>query len=88
MWTISKVFLEFVTILLLLYVLVFWPEACGILVPRPWIEPITPALEGEVFTTGGPGKSPDSFFGLTEDRGGYRCGHPGQPIPYCFHNFL
>ena len=88
MCTISKVFLEFVTILLLFYVLVFWPEACGILVPRPWIEPITPALEGEVFTTGGPGKSPDSFSGLTEDRGGYSSGHPGQPVSSCFQNFL
>ena len=30
MWTISKVFFEFVTTLLLLYVLVLGPEACGI----------------------------------------------------------
>ena len=27
------VFIEFVTILLLFYVLVFWPQVCGILVP-------------------------------------------------------
>ena len=27
MWTIFKVFIEFVTILLLFYVLVFWPRA-------------------------------------------------------------
>ena len=26
LWTISKVFIEFVTILLLFYVLVFWPQ--------------------------------------------------------------
>ena len=26
MWTIFKLFIEFVTILLLLYVLVFWPQ--------------------------------------------------------------
>ena len=31
MWFICKVFIEFVTILLLFYVLGFWPEACGIL---------------------------------------------------------
>ena len=31
MWTIFKVFIEFVTILLLFYVLVFGLQACGIL---------------------------------------------------------
>ena len=56
MWTISKVFTEFVTILLL-YVLVFGHETCGILATRPGIEPAPPALEGEVLTTGLPGKS-------------------------------
>ena len=30
---------------------------CGILVPRPGIEPASPALEGGFFTTGPPGKS-------------------------------
>ena len=34
------------------------PEACGILVPRPGIEPVSPALEGGFLTTGPPGKSP------------------------------
>ena len=33
------------------------PAACGILVPRPGIEPAPPALEGGFFTTGPPGKS-------------------------------
>ena len=33
------------------------PEACGILVPRPGIEPGPPALEGRFLTTGPPGKS-------------------------------
>ena len=33
------------------------PTACGILVPRPRIEPASPALEGRFFTTGPPGKS-------------------------------
>ena len=28
------------------------PVACGILVPRPGIEPVSPALEGGFFTTG------------------------------------
>ena len=33
------------------------PAACGILVPRPGIEPASPALEGGFFTNGPPGKS-------------------------------
>ena len=57
MWTIFKVFIEFVTILLLFYVLVYGPEACGILTPQPGIELSLPALEGRVLTTGPPGKS-------------------------------
>ena len=32
------------------------PTACGILVPRPGIEPATPALEGRFLITGLPGK--------------------------------
>ena len=32
------------------------PEACGILVPRPRIEPASPALEGGFLPTGPPGK--------------------------------
>ena len=35
----------------------FGREACGILAPRPGTEPTLPALEGEVLTTGLPGKS-------------------------------
>ena len=34
-----------------------YPLACGILVPRPGMEPASPALEGGFFTTGPPGKS-------------------------------
>ena len=33
------------------------PVACGILVPRPGAEPVSPALEGVFLTTGSPGKS-------------------------------
>ena len=33
------------------------PAACGILVPQPGIEPMSPALEDGFFTTGPPGKS-------------------------------
>ena len=51
MWTIFKVFMEFVTILFLSYVLGFGHEACRILAPQPGIKPVAPALEGEVLTT-------------------------------------
>ena len=33
------------------------PKACGILVPQPEIEPVSPTLEGRFFNTGPPGKS-------------------------------
>ena len=56
-WIIFKVFIEFATILLWFYVLVFGHEAGGILAPRPGIEPTPPALEGEVLITGSAGKS-------------------------------
>ena len=55
MWTISKVFIELVTILLLFYS--FWfsdHKACGILAPWPVVEPIPPVLEEEILTTGPP----------------------------------
>ena len=65
MWTIFKVFIEFVTILLLFYVFWFFGrEACGILAPRPGIEATPLALEGEVLTTGLPGKSHVMYFEL------------------------
>ena len=46
---------------------VFWffgREACGILAPRPGIEATPLALEGEVLTTGLPGKSHVMYFEL------------------------
>ena len=33
------------------------PKACGILIPGPGIEPVSPALVGGFLTTGPPGKS-------------------------------
>ena len=38
------------------------PTACGILVPPPGTEPMSPALEGKFLTTGPPGKSLRSIF--------------------------
>ena len=52
-----KSFLEFVTILLLLYFYFFGHEACGTLVPQPGIQPTAPSLGGEVLTAEPPGKS-------------------------------
>ena len=37
-------------------------KACGILVPRPGIQLVSPALEGRFLTTGPPGKSQDRYF--------------------------
>ena len=48
-----------------IFCFMFWffgREACGILAPRPRIEPAPPALEGEVCTTGPPGKSQREFI--------------------------
>ena len=48
MWTIFKVFIEFVTI----FCFMFWffgLRACGILASQPGIELANPALEGETF---------------------------------------
>ena len=56
MWTIFKVLIEFVTILLLLFVLWFFGgEAHG-------IASLPPASEGEVLTTELPGNPPVSFL--------------------------
>ena len=43
----------------------FGHEACGILAPQPGIEPVPPALEVKVLTTGSPGKSLELFDSLT-----------------------
>ena len=39
-----------------------YPVACGILVPRPGIEPMSPALEVRFLTTEPPGKSQMKFL--------------------------
>ena len=63
MWTIFKVFIEFVTTLLLFFMFWFFgPEACGILVSPTGIEPVSSVLQGEVLTTEPPGKSPHGPF--------------------------
>ena len=58
MWISVKVFIEFATILLLLFMFWFWGcEDCGILAPIPEIELTHPILQGQVLTTELPEKS-------------------------------
>ena len=46
MWTILKVFIEFVTIFLLFFMFLFFGhKVCGFLAPRPGIELALPAAE-------------------------------------------
>ena len=50
-WTILKIFVEFVTVLLLFYVLVFWPGGmCDLL--DQGLKPAPLTLECKIFTTG------------------------------------
>ena len=66
----------------------FGPEACGILAPRPEIEPTPPALEGKVLTTGPPGKSPTFSIWKESEKNENIPGH-AQPLesprPEIFH---
>ena len=61
MWTIFKVLIEFVAILLLFYVLIFWPQGMWDLSSPTRDGTHTPCLEGEVLATGLPGKFPKCF---------------------------
>ena len=65
MWTIVKVFIEFVTIVLLFFsFFMFWflcHELCGILAPQPGIKLTVPALGGKVLTTGPLGNFLENF---------------------------
>ena len=47
MWTIFKVFIDSVTILLLFHILLFVHKGCGILAPFPGIKPAPLALGGD-----------------------------------------
>ena len=75
MWTVLKVFIEFLAILFLFYVCFSgWgegrgvaPRACGMLTPQPGIKTAPPVWEGQVLTTGPPGKCPGlrDFYGYS-----------------------
>ena len=59
MWTVFEDFIEFVIILFLFCILVLQPLLKS---SDPGIKPIPPAQEGEVLTTGPPGKSFFNFL--------------------------
>ena len=62
MWNFFKVFIEFVAVLLLLYVLVFWPGDMWDLSSLPRDQTHTPTLEGQVPSTGLLGKYGTTIF--------------------------
>ena len=62
MWTVFKVFTESVNNIVSILFWFLGYEACGISAPQPGIKPTPSALEGEVLTTGLPGKSQDWFL--------------------------
>ena len=63
MWTLFKVFIEYITILLLFFFFNVLAFLVLILAPQPGIVPTPLALEGEVLTTGPPGKPlKDAFY--------------------------
>ena len=70
MWTIFKVFIEFVNNFVSVFC--FGLEACGILASQSGVELTPCALEGEMLTTGLPGKSLFSIFSVVYRGGIYR----------------
>ena len=68
MWTIrKKTTLYWISYIIASVLCFFDCKACGILAPWPGIEPIPPALEREVLTTGPPGEFPPSLLRLSVD---------------------
>ena len=60
----SLSWISYNTVFVLYFGFFFGLEACGILVPWPGIETTSPAVEGKVFTTWPPGKSPEYALSL------------------------
>ena len=67
MWTTFKVLLNSLQYCFCCMFWFFGRQACGILATRPGIQPATPAVEGEVLTSGPPGKSLGCNFQLNID---------------------
>ena len=67
MWTIFKVFTEFVTNFFFFFILWFLGfKACRISAPGPGIEPIPPVPKGKILTPGPPGESLKVYSMKTE----------------------
>ena len=79
MQTIFKVFIKFVTILLLFYVLVFWPQGMWNLNSPTRDQTHTPVLEGEILTTGPPRMS-RAEFPFFSSLWNWDARSPGDPI--------
>ena len=63
MWTIFEVSIEFVTVSLVFYVLVFWTQGMQDLGSPTGDLTVPSALEGEILTTGPPGSPLITIFG-------------------------
>ena len=57
-------------------ILFIWPSACGILVPQPGIEPVSPVMETLSLTTWPPGKSLFSYL------------YVSLPLYYNYYTFI
>ena len=64
MWTLLKSLLNLLQYCFCFMFWLFGQKACGILGPQPEIKPAPPALEGEVLTTGPPGKFPFLLYNV------------------------
>ena len=84
-WIIFKILIEFVTVLLLFYVSGFWQQGMWDLsfLTRDWTW--TPALEGEVLTTGLPGKSLEFFIFKKGIWRSMVCGHSCSSLGIWLH---
>ena len=84
-WTILKIFIEFVTVLLLFYVSGFWQQGMWDLsfLTRDWTW--TPALEGKVLTAGLPGKSLEFFIFKKGIWRSMVCGHSCSSLGIWLH---
>ena len=75
---IFKAFIELVTTVICFMFRFFGHEACEILVPQPGIEPPPPVWEGEVSTTGQPGKPQMYSIWKFSERRGYQTTWPAS----------
>ena len=56
--------------------------------PRPGLEPVSPALAGKLSTTAPPEKRPSYFLYIRVELLSFTCGYPVFPIPFVEENIL